>query len=1810
MIVFVIVNTYMGQTLEALATTEGLTAITNGFFKTGEMKFDSYFEQEGERKKEIIKNVNEKITLMLEIEPNEIGKGFLKEGRIVANGLDRSDVNFKFSKIKNVTVEELEDTVQYEEGNVVSGDEETIENETVEENSMIGEEKAKDEKIENEVSNHVENNRTENRVIENEIENNVRAENTVIENEIEENTIIENEILSQNMMNETIENDIEKNRISNEVTSRSSESREVIEGNLVQEELTEEKVVETQETYEELTAKDFEIELISDNEIKVQNVIYHTTIEVEIEFVKKEELNVEDLYQEINLKLNGTYINVNLEKIETEQESKIYVGWSDTQEFEISGEYTQFSPFKLGEHTGSIVQNKIKIKRESEDEKYLPIKETTIEIEVPEYNGKAPETVNVQCTKLMATKGEDLGEVNFGEENWKYDVEKKKIIITVSNEEKARFSEGEDEYVIVYRYQDYTEDEMITMPNRFRVTVEGYRSNNNEIQIKEFDDLQTVKTKINDLITYTIGSTEEAMNKAKINANYLTEEAPYQTEFTTTVNVNILTSDLLEEFKINSAKEKYIDKNAVEFDATQDVYYNKIKFNYNEIKSIISNGSAIEIQTVTGEILYRLEEQNITNQECCEIDLESKEKGICVVFKNIANNGNISIEFTKAIGKSSYKKAAFSNFEAIESYVSAELKYQNYEERYGMSEIATSKKMENSQTEAEIKLMNHNLNPVVKNDGVEVRIVLNNDKQTTDFYRNPSFELIFPKYVREVAVENINLIYGCGLEISQYEVYKEDNFVKMRIDLTGTQNVFSESVMTNGTNIILSLNVSLDEYTPKKQDQIKLYYCNEAVSNYRAETKWSIQKNIPSGILKETNGYDVATINYQGGEGLILANAMINYDGQASKINSIGQGEKTAEIKVYGKEQIAKMELVAMNNTKNECTDIVLLGRVPFEGNTSVISKKNLGSNITTKMISGIQESVQNPNMTTIYYSAKEDATKDLKEEANGWTTEVRDYSRVKSYMIVVKGNMKAGNVLRFSYDFEIPEGIGYDGEVYGSFGGNYNNRQEKVITYESTEADRVGLVTEVKPTNNNIANQPGLNMIVYPFGENDYLYYGQIATMVTKVANNTNQDISNATLKVSLPTGTVYTERDYTKTGKTGKEIYQNNTEIKEKEFVVKSLKVGEVKEFRFDVQILENDKDKTILEGYTQLNGVTQKYQWMARKGKMAVYTKLEDNNIVKYHEGSEIVYLVDIDKKSKEVLRDLRLSFKLPDCMQVSDIKVVNEDTERSVVYQTQDRITTAEIGQMNSDEKRIKVYCKIEGLNAENAIYETIFNVFEADQKTRLYTSNRGTIMTEKVFVEVKQSMNSNEFNYHDLFEYRLLIENKSEMETEISINNYIPDTIYFGESRIFIDGRQQEDVKLYNGFTRYETLSPKGKIEIVVTGAIIDWQGYNEQKEISNTAKVTLRKTGEEIISNEMNIKIHGDSNVKKGEMDFAEENNERILQQNNEANYSISGNVYVDSDKNGMKTEEDKTLKSQVQVQLQKGSQMIKATTTDSTGNYCFSGLEPGDYSISYNYDKENYTSAKYTQEQATKEVKTIEAEEGISVTDNITITDSSIENLNAGLQEKDKFDFEIKQYVDSAIVNIKGEEKEYNYDKLELAKIEIDPLDLKDAMVKLKYKIVVTNVGNQVGQITSIVDYIPNGMIFNQLENAEWTIGTMEGNIYYDGLKGIDILPGESQEISLILNKKMTEDNTGVVSNKVQIAYTESSTRLTEAIEGNFASQETIVTLTQGSHKGLTITIITISMTSVIGMFGYMIQTGKLDKKFNGKKWIKRVYK
>jgi len=115
-------------------------------------------------------------------------------------------------------------------------------------------------------------------------------------------------------------------------------------------------------------------------------------------------------------------------------------------------------------------------------------------------------------------------------------------------------------------------------------------------------------------------------------------------------------------------------------------------------------------------------------------------------------------------------------------------------------------------------------------------------------------------------------------------------------------------------------------------------------------------------------------------------------------------------------------------------------------------------------MVDKIKEDVQNVNTVEIYYSANENANKDLKNESNGWVTEVEDLSTVRSYMIIVKGDIEAGSVLRYTYDFEIPENLPYESKITGAFAAYYNNQKEEAVVYESSSADKVVLTTGIGP--------------------------------------------------------------------------------------------------------------------------------------------------------------------------------------------------------------------------------------------------------------------------------------------------------------------------------------------------------------------------------------------------------------------------------------------------------------------------------------------------------------------------------------------------------------------------------------------------------------------------------------------------------------------------------------------------------------------------------------------------------------------------
>ncbi len=1680
LIVFMILFSNFGYTIAAIATSDEFEVVNNGFFKKEEVKFNAYFEDEnGKKISEITENVNRKIKLVVEILPQI--EGYLKSGYIKAVSSNDDDLNFKFTSVTENLLDERNVDVDEDLNNVLVKDEEKIDDALLNQEDNVPQD---ENKISEGTTNTTSTNLPEENVVENtnsslldalvnsDVNHLSEAANSVEGTEVNEE---ENEVSSNPLM-DALENS-ETNTIgteavnpgnnenktdeinSSEVTNQelpTTEETVAEEDKLVDEEAIIEEKTEESRLDEEIRNAILDINLVSDNEVSLSNIIKDTKIELELEFVQRETLNVEDLCKNIKLQMGGTYINRDLEEIKIGKEEEVTVGWEYTKDFSLESEYTKFSPFELENIKGTIVENKITVTRDIEDTKYLPLKSTRLEVVAPKVNGKNPIEVDVLASKLMVTRGEDTGNTVFEPKNWKYDQTNGLINVYVENENNI-YSKGSDEYVIIYRYEDYINEENSNLSNKVKATVTEYSGEQNNTLTKEINNSQDIQVDLGELITYSIETNQDKINKAKIYANYNSEEALYETLFTNQVNVNILTSDILEQLKIDCSKEVYKDSNNVEFEA-QGIEYKKVKFNYSEISSILAEGGEIVITNTNNETLYILNKDVITKETDCEINLNGA-NGIIVYANNIAKNGTINFELTKAIKKCNYDKPVFKSIAKIESRISAEVKYSKIEDRLQLQTISTSKDFEESQTSATLSMNRDTLSTIKTNGNVELRVELNNDKETSDLYINPSFEIVFPKYVTSVRIDAINLLNDCGLRVSDFETYTESDIVKMRIELSGTQTKFSENSITKGTNIIINADIEVDDYAPAKEDQIKLYYCNEGVATYQSQTKWSIKKNIPNGILKTTNGFDVEVIKYQAPTGLIAVNGIVNYDGNLSEVKSVKQGTVSKQIPINAPSRIATMELLALNNTENTCSDITLLGRVPFKGNKDVISNEDLATTTDCKMLDSLKEDIQNGNTATIYYSTNPTANKDLTDGNNGWVTTMQDMSTVKSYMIVVKGEVEAGAVLRYTYDFEIPENLPYEAKITGSFGAFYNNRKEEAVVYETSSADHVVLETEAGPK-----IEAKLSVDI---GDGNEVGEARFLTYTLKVTNIGSIDAENLKITAPIPNNTILYEYDSASVGM-GNNNYVPTLEQKENYWELEELNAGQTEEFEYMVKTktISNSEDvfiKSKAKVETENLGIAIESNETSNQIKKSNL----DLTIFTYTYGSEKVgkehsYNITALNISGYEQNNVKVSCKLPNEVKYKETKLLIPENCKynsdSLVYDESNNTINFVIEKMAIDSLiNIEIVTDvIRGSNNQTNFYMNFITEDGKEEKT-----TNCPMIFEGPILEVTQVANTESILEGEYAEFAIqIINNGREKTSGLIIKDEISEYLdnvearYSGSSTGMVTLNEDNNIEGH-----IIDIQAKGKIVLTISGQAKDLKEGLKVDKILNRAiisgdyideidtgiaEITLKENPNKPVEEEKKDDFEYIVNGDVTDNEITDDSNNNTDNQNpinnnansednsssvnssenpnsttdnvNKENNAIQNSVTVNQQSNQTsdentnserysisgrvwldsnqdgKIDEEEERLATIKIQLLKNGKMIKAVTSDGNGQYEFNVLENGKYTVIFLYDGEKYTTTHYKKQEFSEDINSDAIE--VEVGKAIT-TDMELENSN-----------------------------------------------------------------------------------------------------------------------------------------------------------------------------------------------------------------------
>ena len=287
--------------------------------------------------------------------------------------------------------------------------------------------------------------------------------------------------------------------------------------------------------------------------------------------------------------------------------------------------------------------------------------------------------------------------------------------------------------------------------------------------------------------------------------------------------------------------------------------------------------------------------------------------------------------------------------------------------------------------------------------------------------------------------------------------------------------------------------------------------------------------------------------------------------------------------------------------------------------------------------------------------------------------------------------------------------------------------------------------------------------------------------------------------------------------------------------------------------------------------------------------------------------------------------------------------------------------------------------------------------------------------------------------------------------------------------------------------------------------------------------------------------------------------------ENNDANtetnlHRIIGRAFNDMNKNGQRDDNEGGMENVVAKLCDVSSQKIVAqTVTNAGGEYVFDNIPAGDYYVKFEYDSSKYQVTDYKKEGVNSDRNSDAIVSNYkAVTDKISITDSSVSDIDVGLYRAGIFDFSLDANINRLTVQNDKGTTTYEMENSKLAKVDIDPKETSSSKIFVEYTIDVSNKGEIAGYAKSIMSYLPEELELDTSLNANWYVDSNR-IAHTRELENEIIQPGETKTITLVLTKQMTDDGTGLINNVFEIENTFNEYAISDidSVEGNHADGE-----------------------------------------------------
>lgn len=1539
------------------------------------------------------------------------------------------------------------------------------------------------------------------------------------------------------------------------------------------------------------------------------------TIEIPISILESEYISADYFSKETKTKFSATYIDGNGKEKNVSKEIINKLSWNGTAEGLIETGLTKYIPYATGEKYGVMLQTKINA---SVIDSTLPIKKIEINTIVPEINGTKPTDVNVIAIDTQATNGKIDG-VDFTSNNYSYDAENGIVKITVENttNEIAWVKNVKDEYLVTFVFDgqeiyNYAKTNGVDTKTTTSAKLDLYNSEETIVDVQPVDTIVKSTEKIGTVADFDI-EVSDKISKGQVYSNYdssVKKETEYFVRYISTVN----NADLTDTIEFTQSIDKFLTADDLEGLTTvsgNNYTYNKvIKVSEKIFKKILGEDGTITICDVNKKEIGRINKETEVKDGNYVLDISnSNNNQLYIVASKPITEGQLVIDIEKAIKTSiDYVKAQFKDFTKIEANVEGKASTSTVN---AMAQIL----LKEPTSVADIAISKTNLTTVVTNENVEIRATLDTASLYNALYKNPTLKIKLPSYISKVNLKQTDIVMANGLKIKGTPtVTTEGGSQIISIELEGTSQEYTIDAEYKGTIVVLNTDLIVKTLTPSNSNKITMEFTNE------------------NDVSVNSKGTVETELNFIAPTGIIAANGISNYAEGKNDILSISDESVMGEIATYSEKRTATVYGKVVNNYSNAIDNVVILGRLPVKDNKKVDTTEGLGSTFSTTLNSNIVVKGVETSKYTVYYSENVDATSDLSNTSNGWSTTAT--TGAKSYMIVTNGyEMAAGDTIEFSYNVEIPENLKHNNNVYEMYKIYYNNLSTIGKIAESKTSSIVGMTTGQGPELNVELKSTVVTV-----------YEGQIIKMKVAVKNTGSMTAKNVKVNVPLPEYATFI--DYIE----GNGFYEEEETVKI--ISVGTIEAGETKEAAYYIKIDDDTVDFPVIKDSANITVEEYKAIETAQKfpkeitskvtitaddmsgaipsntcilsikdGKIALDMTGETSESQVLKKGHVLTYIINVrnislggDLNNTIVTIPLAEGTIYKSAVIKNSWADENEVTE-GISYDEGSNTVQVNLGTVSINKT---ILLAVEVQNFEGSI--TMMAKAKADGIEEHY-SNITEYMSELIKLEISELSSTPKYvKEGENVTYSLKLTNKGESTIyNIRVSDTLPSELSFIKATYMYAGEEQTITTLKNGRAEF-TINQLGAGEsttiklIAKAGLLTD----KNDKEIQNKITISANNYEGATTNTVVNIIEYNDKAHQEGE----------ILNPSTPTvnRYKITGTAWLDNNKNG-KRDTDEQILSDVSVMLlnKKDNSIVKdpdtnnqmKTSTNSEGKYEFKNLPQGEYIVIFLYDASKYSLTTYQEKDVDTGLNsdaininiTIDGKRTIAGTsDAIKITNDNARDIDIGLYSSEKFDLKLDKYISKITLTTPTiGTRTYTYGDSKLEKIEVLGQNLGKSNIVVEYKIVVTNEGAIPGYAKKIVDYLPEGVGFNTELNKDWYLSD-NGNVYNASLANEIINPGESKEVTLVVTKKITEDSLGTPLNnnaEVYESYNEQGLTDMDSTEGNKVQDEDdmsradiILSLVTG--KIIMYTTITLGVVAILGFGIFEIKKRILDKRNN----------